>query len=80
MIPITQKISLKNSSTNYLVGSHLPPLGLNDEPEPVAGDGADAEGGHEDWKVLTRFHELADELGVAPERPVALQGVPQSQR
>ena len=37
-------------------------LVLDDEPEPVAGDGHDAEGRHEDREVLPRLHELAQVL------------------
>ena len=43
-------------------GGHLAVLVLDDEPEPVAGDGHDAEGRHEDREVLPRLHELAQVL------------------
>jgi hypothetical protein len=32
---------------------HLRLIRLHDEPEPVAGDGADAKRGHDDRKILT---------------------------
>ncbi len=41
----------------YLICRHLLPVGLHDEPESVAGDGADAEGGHEDGKLLSGLDE-----------------------
>ncbi len=49
----------------HLVGRHLLPVRLHDEPEPVAGDGADAEGRHEDGELLTGLDELAQVQGVA---------------
>ena len=68
----SQKVSLcvlhteKNLSLlcrlTHLLGGHLLAGGLHDEPEAVAGDGADAEGRHEDRKVLRRQQELAQEL------------------
>ena len=64
----------------YLAGSHLFLLALDNEPEPIAGDGADQEGRHEDGEVLAGFQKLADESSVAAQRPVALQNVPQGQR
>ena len=50
------------SRLTNLLGRHLLPGGLHDEPEAVAGDGADAEGRHEDGEVLGRLQELAQEL------------------
>jgi len=47
---------------------------LHDEPEPVAGDSPDAEGGHDDGKVLSGLHQPAQDVCVRPERPVAFQG------
>ena len=49
-------------------------MGLHDEPEPVAGDGPDAEGGHDDRKVLSGLHELAKDVGPTAQRPVAFKG------
>ena len=43
----------------YLIGRHLCGVGLHDEPEPVAGDGPDAEGGHDDRKILASLHQSA---------------------
>ena len=45
----------------HLVGRHLRVVRLHDEPEPVASDGPDAEGGHDDRKVLTSFHQLTQD-------------------
>jgi len=45
----------------HLVGSHLGVVRLHDEPEPVAGDSPDAEGGHDDRKVLTGLHQLTQD-------------------
>ena len=55
---------LSFSGTTHASGGHLSVLVLHDEPEPVAGDGHDAEGRHEDGEVLTGLHELAQVLGV----------------
>ena len=41
-------------------------MGLHDEPEPVAGDGPDAEGGHDDGKILTGLHQTAEDFRVGP--------------
>jgi hypothetical protein len=47
---------------HHLFCCHLPVVRLHDEPEPVARDGPDAKGRHEDGKVLSRLHELAQKL------------------
>ena len=52
---------------------------LHDEPEPVASDGPDAEGGHDHRKVLAGLHKLAKDPGVVAERPVAFQGRPEGE-
>ncbi len=52
---------------------------LHDEPEPVAGDGPDAEGGHDDGEVLSCLHQPAQDVRVRPEWPVALQGGPEGE-
>ncbi len=64
----------------YLIRRHLLPVRLDDEPEPVAGDGADAEAGHEDGELLPGLDEAAQQTGILAEWPVALQGCPQRQR
>ena len=52
---------MKQASTD-LIGRHLRLVGLHDEPEAVARDGPDAEGGHDDGKVLAGLHELAQDV------------------
>ncbi len=56
-----------------LFGGHLCFVRLRDEPEPVAGDRADAEGGHDDWKVLSGLHQLTQDVGVGAKRPVTFK-------
>ena len=53
---------MNNNHESNLSGGHLLPRRLHDEPEPVAGDGADAEGRHEDGEVLRCLQELAQQL------------------
>ena len=57
----SSQLELTYERTN-LLGRHLLPGGLHDEPESVAGDGADAEGRHEDGEVLGRLQKLAQEF------------------
>ncbi len=64
----------------YQFGGHLLLVRLHDEPEPVAGDGADAEGGHDDRKVLSGLHQLTEDVRLPAERPVAFEGVPERER
>jgi len=64
----------------HLSGGHLLFMALHDESESVAGDGADAEGGHEDGEVLASFHKLAQWLRPSTKGPVALKNRPQSER
>jgi len=37
-------------------------VGLHDEPEPVASNGPDAEGGHDHREVLSGLHKLAKDI------------------
>ncbi len=54
---------------------------LNDVSKPITGYGADAKGGQNYGKILSRFDEFAQNLRVqAAERPVSLQRGPQCKR
>jgi hypothetical protein len=50
-----------NKKGNHLVCGHLCFVGLHDEPEPVAGDSPDAEGGHDHREVLTSLYQLTQD-------------------
>ncbi len=52
-------------------------MSLDDVSEPITGNGANTERGHDDGEVLAGLHELAQDLGVLAERPVAFQSRPQ---
>ena len=55
-----------NQASTDLIGRHLRLVGLHDEPEAVARDGPDAEGGHDDGKILTGLHQTAEDFRVGP--------------
>ena len=65
-VPFKQTQTGKNWTSLNLFCGHLRLVRLHDEPEAIAGDGPDAEGGHDDGKILTGLHQTAEDFRVGP--------------